>query len=108
MSPEELTNSYRKLPKNGWISVKDRPLYTSEDWGEYGERWTCTEDGDKPFLAAVPYEDSGLPGENLWWIHHCVVVDQVGLCVVDENGTEPASWELSDVTHFIPISDPPK
>jgi len=24
MGPEELTNSYRQLPKNGWISVKDQ------------------------------------------------------------------------------------
>lgn len=91
-----------------WISVNDRPLFTSEDYGEYGERWVCTEDGDKPFLAAIPYSDSNRLNENLCWIHHCVVVDGVGLSVVDENGTEPAGFELSDVTHWIPLPEPPK
>ncbi len=87
-----------------WISVEDRPLYTKDEKGN----WTCTEDGNKEFIAAVPYNDSKKPNENnLWWIRHCVIVDVFGLCVVGDTDNEPAGWQLEDITHWQPLPELP-
>ena len=45
----------------GWISVEDRPLFTIESNG-----WVCTEEGDKEFIAAVPYRRESKPNEDFW------------------------------------------
>ena len=88
---------------NNWISVDDRPLFTEDAEGN----WTCTEDGEGEFLAAVQYSDNRRPDEkNLWWIRVCVVVDQIGLCVVVDDDSEPAGWNLNQVTYYIPITYP--
>ena len=86
-----------------WYSVEDRPLYTLDERGN----WVCTEDGDGEFIAAVPYISSKRPTEQLWWIRHCVIEDEIGLCVVGDDDNEPAGWNLEDVTHFIPMQSPP-
>lgn len=83
-----------------WVSVKEKPLYTKDDKGV----WTCTEHGDGEFIAAVPYDDNG---ECRWWIRHCVVEDRIGLCVVTDDDTEKAGWDLEDVTHYQPLPSPP-
>jgi hypothetical protein len=87
---------------DGWISVEDRPLFINTPHG-----WKCTEDGEREFIAALPYSDSKRPNEELWWIRHCVVVDSTGLCVVTDDDTEPAGWNLEDVTHWMPLPAPP-
>lgn len=87
----------------GWHSVEDRPLFTKDERGN----WTCTEDGDGEFIAALPYNDRKRPNEELWWIRHCVVEDGIGLCVVGDNDNEPAGWNLEDVTHWMPMPSPP-
>ena len=92
-----------EVKPSAWHSVEDRPLYTKDERGN----WTCTEDGDNEFIAALPYNDSKRPNEELWWIRHCVVVDETGLCVVTDDDTEPAGWNLEDVTHWMPMPEPP-
>lgn len=87
----------------GWHSVEDRPLFTKDERGN----WVCTEEGDGEFIAALPYNDSKRPNEELWWIRHCVVEDEIGLCVVGDDYNEPAGWNLEDVTHWMPIPSPP-
>jgi len=87
-----------------WISVKDRPLFTEDGRGN----WICTDDGDAEFIAAVPYKDTERPNETLWWIKHCVVEDAIGLCIVGDFYNELAGWLLDDVTHWMPIPEPPK
>ncbi len=97
-------NSTNAVLAAGWISVEERPLFTKDENGN----WTCTEDGDKEFIAAVPYADSKRPDEtNLWWIRHCVVEDAIGLCVVGDDDNEPAGWQLEDVVYWMPLVAPP-
>lgn len=91
------------LLSTGWHSVEDRPLFTKDERGN----WICTEDGDGEFIAALPYNDSKRPNEDLWWIRHCVVEDETGLCVVGDDYNEPAGWNLEDVTHWMPMPSPP-
>lgn len=86
-----------------WISVEDSPLVTFNEKGW----WTCTENGSKEFLAAVPYNDKNQQGKELWWIGHCVIEDKLGLCIVCDDDTEPAGWEIIDVTHYQSLPSPP-
>lgn len=86
-----------------WVSVEDRPLITTDEQG----RWICTEDGDKEFMAAIPYQDNKKPGQELWWIHHCVIEDGTGLCVIGDDDNEPAGYSIEDVTYYM-IIEPPK
>lgn len=86
-----------------WIDVKDRPLITQSKLG-----WVCTEDGDKEFIAAVPYNNVDDPDKTLWWIHHCVIEDGTGLCVVGDDWNEPAGWEIQQVQYWKPWAEPPK
>ena len=107
-SEAELRERVRKLREEmlhaGWISVDDRPLFTKDDKGNR----TCTEDGGKEFIAAVPYADSKRPNEtNLWWIRHCVVEDGIGLCVVGDDDNEPAGWQIEDIVYWMPWPAPP-
>lgn len=85
-----------------WVSVKDKPLYINTPLG-----WECTEAGNHPFLAAVEVHDNKT-GKDFWWIHHCVVEDGIGLCIVGDDDNEPAGWELQDIEFYIPIPQPPK
>lgn len=79
-----------------WISVKDKPLYTVDSLG-----WVCTEEGEQQFIAYVPTNVGA-------WVKHCVVEDEIGLCVVGEDDNWKAGYELEDVTHYILIPEPPK
>lgn len=87
-----------------WYCVSDRPLFTKDKEGN----WICTKDGDKEFIAAVPYTSSNHPGKQLWWIKQCVIEDDIGLCVVGDDENQPAGWELEAISHFIPITIPRK
>ncbi len=91
------------MTNSQWISVKDRPLFTKDDRGN----WVCTEDGDGEFMAAVPYTDTNNPNTAYWWVRHCVI-DGGSLCVVCDDNDEPSGWGLEDVTHWMPIPEPPK
>jgi hypothetical protein len=82
--------------KTSWISVKDRPLFTIDEKGN----WECTEDGDREFIAAVPYNSTKHPDKDLWWIRHCVIEDEIGLCVVCEDSNEPAGWGMEAVEFY--------
>lgn len=91
-------------PENhGWISVKDRPLITLDKKGN----WECTEDGEKDFIAAVPYVDEDDPDSTLWWVRHCVIEDEIGLCVVGDDINEKAGWEINSITYWKPFPDNP-
>lgn len=96
-------NRLKEEKMNDWHSVEDRPLYTKDEHGNL----VCTEDGDGEFIAAVPYNDGKRPNEDLWWIRHCVVEDEVGLCVVGDDDNEPAGWSLEDITHWRQMPSPP-
>jgi len=90
--------------KDQWISVEDSPLFISDST----DCWTLTENGQKEFLAAVPYNDKTRPDEkDLWWIRYCII-DDGGLKVLTDDDTESAGWSLTDVTHYMLISTPPK
>ena len=91
---------YASQPK--WISVEDRPLILK--FSE--EEWICTEDGEGEFLAAVPYKDKSRPDESLFWIRHCIIVDEAGLCIVGDEHYESAGYSIKDVTHWQPITPP--
>lgn len=91
------------LLSTGWHSVENRPLVTKNERGH----WICTEDGDGEFIAALPYRNSKRPNEVLWWIRHCVVEAETGLCVVGDDYNVPAGWDLEDVTHWMPLPSPP-
>lgn len=87
-----------------WISCKDRPLFNIID--DKGT-WEATEEGNGEFLAAVSYTLITKPDEILWWVRHCVLESNSGLCVVGEMENEPAGYDMSDVTHYV-IIKPPK
>lgn len=89
---------------NQWISVKDAPLFTIDENGN----WSCTKAGDGDFLAAVTYKDSRQPDKELWWIRHCIIEDVTGLCVVGCSDNEVAGWEMSDIAFYKPTPNPPK
>jgi len=82
-------------------SVEDRPLFIDTPQG-----WVCTEDGEGEFMAAVPYNDARRPGEDLWWIRHCLI-NEDGLCVVCDDEVEVAGWNLDQVTHWCPVPKSP-
>ena len=91
---------------DGWVSVEEKPLITKDE----NNNWTCTEDGDKEFIAALPYTEKMKDGtyKDKWWIHHCIIEDEVGLYIVDDEGNTPAGWSIEDVTHWQPLPNPPK
>lgn len=72
-----------------WNSVLHYPLYTLDKNGF----WQCTEDGEGDFLAAVETNEG-------WWIRHCVIEDEIGLCIVYDDYNEPAPWSLNDVSYW--------
>lgn len=81
-----------------WIPVSERPLITLDTKGN----WTCTVDGDRGFIAAVPLSDDN------WWIRHCVIEDRIGLCIVGDIDNEPAGYDILDITHWQPLPPKPK
>lgn len=85
-----------------WVSVKDRPLVTVDDKGN----WTCTDDGEKDFIAALEVINR-IDGKVTWWIKHCVIEDSTGLCVVGDDDNEPAGWDVKDVQFYFHIPKPP-
>jgi hypothetical protein len=89
------------LRQQGWISVEERPLVIQTSLG-----WEATEEGNGEFLAAVPYHNQK-DGKDHWWIRHCVLEDEIGLCVVGDDENEPAGWQTTDVTHYWPLPLPP-
>ena len=84
--------------EDGWISVEDAPLFI-----ETKDGWECTDAAEDEFWAAIEYTDNRYPDKVFWWIHRCVVEDEIGLCVVGDMDNEPAGWTLKDVTHYMPI-----
>lgn len=96
-------NAYRSIGSEGWIEVEDAPLFTKDENGN----WTCTDAGDKEFIAAVPYGDSRKPDTTYWWIRHCVIQDEIGLCVVGDDDNDPAGYTMEDITHYQPLPAAP-
>jgi hypothetical protein len=98
----EFANLKKSTPlepvKSEWISVKERPLV---NWNDEHDRWECTKDGEREFMACVEL------GDGTFWIKHCVIEDKIGLCVVGETGNEPAGWEIEDVEWWQPLPSPP-
>jgi hypothetical protein len=92
---------------NDWISVNERPLIAYEMLGDR-RIWVCTDDGMQEFMAAVPYRDKNDPDNTLWWIRHCVIEDEKGLCVVGDDDNEPAGWTIDDIDYWMPLPEPPQ
>lgn len=95
---ENITDTYTLLHAR-WYSVENRPLFKKDVNGG----WVCTEDGEKEFIAAVRYEHKQKTNEDFWWIRHCVIEDEIGLCVVGDITNEPAGWDLEDVMYWMPM-----
>lgn len=92
-------------PSAEWGSVKDRPLITLDENGN----WECTEDGDNDFIAAVHIQaDEKNPPS--WDTFHARMVDETGLCVVyGEDGDEdPCGWDIEAVSYWMPWPEPPQ
>jgi hypothetical protein len=85
------------VKQSEWISVKDRPLFTLNRHG-----WEVTKDGEGEFFAAVPMQD------GTWWMRHCIIQDEIGLCVVGDEDNESAGFGMEEVTHYQFIPSPPK
>ena len=101
-----LTDFSTTQNKEKWISVEDRPLI--EIINPNGD-WQCTKDGMNEFIGCVPYNDSTRPKDDLYWIRHCIIEDEIGLCVIgDSIITEPSGWEVEHVTHWMPLPTPPQ
>jgi hypothetical protein len=83
-------------PLMKWNDVDDKPLFTKDDKGN----WECTQDGEGEFIAAVPYKDSRKPDEEMWWVRHCIIMDDIGLCVFTDDVPEPAGWSMEDVRYW--------
>lgn len=88
---------------NRWVKVEDVPLVIYS-----GNNWQTTDAGSREFIAALQYEDLTKPGKLLWWIRHCVIEDNIGLCIVGDDENTPAGWDMRDVTHYQPLPSPPK
>jgi len=69
-------------------------------------RWECTNDGNKPFVAAVPYSKVDKPG-IFWWIRLCCIEDETGLCVMGDDDNTPAGWRIEDVTRYFHLPENP-
>lgn len=93
--------------EDDWISVDDRPLIKRD-----GEWWEITEDGEQEFIAAVPYHDAETddPKKDRWWIRHCYIDGEGFLYVKCDNEMDEdvAGWNVSDITHWRPLPEPPK
>jgi hypothetical protein len=83
-----------KEPK--WISVKDSPLFTVDEKGN----WECTKNGSKEFMGGL-YTNSG------FWQGHCIVIDEIGLRLVLDEDNEPCPWELGDIQFYFLLPNPP-
>lgn len=80
-------------PAEGWISVEDRPFVKNSEW---------TAESREEFLAAVPTNKG-------WWIRHCLIEPETGcLYVCCDDHIESAGWEYTDITHYLPITEPYK
>lgn len=95
-TPPVNTNE-RLFTLDEWIRVEDRPLFIIDENGN----WTCTKDGNQEIIAAVETNKG-------WWIKHCIIEDAIGLCVVGDMDNEPAGWDMTDITHWMPLPKPPK
>ena len=87
-----------------WISVEDKPLVIMDD---KEERWTCTENGCKEFMALTWFTNINT-GEVTPWMHHCLIEDEIGLCVVGEDGNDSASIQPWEVSYYFLIPTAPK
>ena len=81
-----------------WISVKEKPLYESVE----GDDFILTNAAEGEFIGAVPVFNN-VTKETSWEVHHYVIEDEVGLCVVGEDGNEPAGWGVEDIELYMPI-----
>lgn len=91
------------MNKDNWISVQERPLITKSD--EHEGYWMATDDGSKEFLAAILVHDTRT-GKDEWWIRHCVIEDNTGLCIVGDVDNDPAGWTIEDVQYYQHIEPP--
>lgn len=93
--------------REDWVSVEDRPLIRRNN-----EWWEITEDGENEFIAAVPYCDAETddPTKDRWWIRHCYIDSEGYLNVKRDNEMDEdvAGWNVSDITHWKPLPEPPK
>lgn len=85
-----------------WISVKDKPLIHQNNLG-----WEVNKGVPDEFLAALRVTNK-IDGKTSWWIRHCVIEDETGLCVVGDDENEPCGWQITDIEFYQPIPLPPK
>lgn len=85
-----------------WIDNDVKPLVKETPTG-----WITTENCPDQFIAALQYCDNET-GKQYWWIHHCIIEENIGLCVVGEDDNQPAGWNITDIEYYYPIPKPPK
>jgi len=78
-----------------WISTKDSPLYTEKEGIVYG---TCN--ASAPFMAAIELSD------GTYWVHHCLLDDEMCLNVIGEDHNQSASFEVRDIDFYMHVSMP--
>jgi|GEM_PF-2573212 len=102
---EEYASQFKhSLPVSdeGWISCEDKPLVTVNHFG-----WKVNEGVPDEFLAAIEVHNNKT-GKKYWWIRHCIIEDEIGLCIVgDDIENVPAGWEITDVEFYQPLPTPP-
>ena len=86
-----------------WIKCTDRPLAIFDGSG----RFQITEDGDRLFLAAVPYSHRDFPSRTFWWIAPCVITESGLMISLDGDEPEDSGWEIEAVTHWMPMPNFP-
>lgn len=87
--------------KQEWISVEDRPLISQTKLG-----WEVNEGVPDEFIGALEVFDNK-KNTSYWWIRHCIIIDEVGLCVMSDDDYEPCGWQISDITYWQPMPEPP-
>lgn len=95
---------------DGWISTEDKPLVSycsGQDYdGKEHKMWQVNEGVPDEFLAALEVCDK-IGNITHWWIRHCVIEDETGLCVVGDDENVPAGWQITDVEFYRPLPPSP-
>lgn len=91
-----------------WVKASDKPLFHYEE-REGKKWWVMNDDAPDEFIGAVEVEvKNNKTGKTYWWWkRHCIIEEGRGLCVVTDDDTEPAGWEMDDIEYYIPFPSNP-
>jgi hypothetical protein len=94
---------YSLWQDEGWVSVGEKPL-VSFDENKY---WTVNDGIPDEFFAAILVHNNKT-GKDYWWMRHCIIKDETGLCVVTDDDEEPSGWDIQSVQYWRKLPSPPK